>query len=168
MDFVTAIKTCFSKYATFQGRAARPEFWWWTLFWVLLISAVAAISYSLYVVITLALFLPGLAVSVRRLHDVGRSGWFLLFPVSLGAIALIVSRTAGLHRLYSASGGTMVANNASGLLVAAGIFGVMGFVAELVLLVWFCQKGHAGPNRYGEAPLTSVSAATQRPMAVSS
>jgi uncharacterized membrane protein YhaH (DUF805 family) len=156
MDFVTAIKTCFSKYATFQGRAGRSEYWWWIFFSVLLAIVLEAISHSLHDVASLALFLPSLAVSVRRLHDGDRSGWFLLLPVPFMAIAAVLG-VAGLH---VASGGTV--------LVAAGVFGVMAFGAELVLLVWFCQKGPAGPNRYGEAPLTSLSAAPARPMVLSS
>jgi len=85
MDFVQAVKTCFSKYATFSGRASRPEYWWFFLFEILLIVGTAMVSDMLNALAGLALILPAMAVSVRRLHDVGRSGWFLL----LGLIPLV-------------------------------------------------------------------------------
>jgi uncharacterized membrane protein YhaH (DUF805 family) len=81
MDFVTAIKTCLSKYATFSGRASRPEYWWFFLFEVLVLVGTAMVSDWLYAIAALALLLPALAVGVRRLHDVGRSGWFLLLAI---------------------------------------------------------------------------------------
>ena len=81
MDFVTAIKTCLSKYATFSGRASRPEYWWFFLFEVLVLIGTAMVSDWLYAIAALALLLPALAVGVRRLHDVGRSGWFLLLAI---------------------------------------------------------------------------------------
>lgn len=91
-----AIRTVFSKYATFTGRAARPEFWWWALFAFIvmfvarfidqLIFGAPVVSDGIMVyspqplssIVGLGLFLPYLAVSVRRLHDTGRSGWWWL------------------------------------------------------------------------------------------
>jgi uncharacterized membrane protein YhaH (DUF805 family) len=85
MDFVTAVKTCLGKYATFQGRAARSEYWYFTLFMFILnlISGVIAgaslgVLAVLPMVLMIALFLPSLAVSVRRLHDLDKSGWWVL------------------------------------------------------------------------------------------
>lgn len=104
MDFTTAIRTCFSKYVDFSGRARRSEYWYFALF-NLLASFVALILDNLLgtdydtgssgligTVLSLALFLPSLAVGVRRLHDTGRSGWWLLlwFVVIIGWIVLIV------------------------------------------------------------------------------
>ena len=71
MGFGSAIKSCFSKYATFNGRASRSEYWWWVLF-TLIFSFIPFVN-----IITGILFLlPGLAVFVRRMHDTGRSGWW--------------------------------------------------------------------------------------------
>jgi uncharacterized membrane protein YhaH (DUF805 family) len=91
MGFQQAVATCFSKYATFQGRAHRPEYWWWTLFVILYGIAVWIIALILYAVVgagiaivvgllgLVAVILPGISVSVRRLHDVDRSGgWFFI------------------------------------------------------------------------------------------
>lgn len=78
MTFGESIQTCFSKYATFSGRASRSEYWWWFLFIFLATAATGIISDKLSAVFSLAVLLPGLAVGVRRLHDIDKSGWFLL------------------------------------------------------------------------------------------
>lgn len=100
MSFADAIKSCFSQYVGFAGRARRSEFWYFYLF-TIIVSIIAsvlqrAVSNSSSGVITgivgLALILPSLAVGVRRLHDTGRSGWWILIgliPV-IGTIVLIV------------------------------------------------------------------------------
>jgi uncharacterized membrane protein YhaH (DUF805 family) len=91
MPIVDAVKTCFAKYADFNGRASRGEYWWFFLA-VLLASAVAiTISYRLYTLISLLTLLPTIAVGARRLHDTNRSGWWqLLSLVPLGVIVLVV------------------------------------------------------------------------------
>ncbi len=97
MDFVTAVKTGLGKYVTFDGRARRSEFWFFILFTILLsvvtsaIDAVTGIG-ILGPIASLAVFLPGLAVSVRRLHDTGRSGWWylLIFVPVVGLIVLVI------------------------------------------------------------------------------
>ena len=91
VSFGEAIKTCFSKYADFSGRARRSEFWYWTLF-SFLVGIILAWIPVLGQIICLAFFVPGLAVSVRRLHDIGRSGWWYLlcFVPIVGPIILIV------------------------------------------------------------------------------
>ena len=92
MTFGEAINSCFAKYATFDGRASRSEFWWWCLFTFLASAAFGILSQKLAGVFSLLVLLPSLAVAVRRLHDTDRSGWFLLLwlvPV-IGWIVLIV------------------------------------------------------------------------------
>jgi uncharacterized membrane protein YhaH (DUF805 family) len=119
MGFTEAISTGFRNYVNFSGRAVRSEFWFWVLF-AILASIVAGIidavlfgldgSSAIESLVGLALFLPGLAVSVRRLHDTDRTGWWIL----LGLIPLI------------------------------GI---------IILIVWYCQRGTIGANRFGADPL---------------
>ena len=92
MTFGESIKTCFSKYATFDGRAAPSEFWWFFLFTLLVSAGTGIVSEMLSGLFSLAVLLPSLAVGARRLHDTDRSGWFLLLwliPV-IGWIILIV------------------------------------------------------------------------------
>ena len=134
MTFIDAVRSGFSNYVTFSGRARRSEFWFWFLF-AIIAGVVAAVLDSMLfpammdvqtdlgdgvasfsaqggpisALVSLGLFLPGLAVAVRRLHDVDRSGWWLL----LAFIPLI------------------------------GI---------IVLIVWWCTEGTRGPNRFGPDP----------------
>jgi len=96
MTFSQSIASCFKGYVRFSGRASRSEFWYFALFVVialLVLGIIEAIIVSaqpdavpfLTLVFNLATFLPQLAVSVRRLHDIDKSGWWVL----LGAVPLI-------------------------------------------------------------------------------
>lgn len=78
MTFGDSIRSCFSKYAMFDGRAPRAEYWWWLLFTVLASAGAGIVSDKLSALFSLAVLLPSLAVGARRLHDTNRSGWFLL------------------------------------------------------------------------------------------
>lgn len=100
MDFMTAAKTCImKKYVDFNGRAQRSEYWFFYLFYILVFMVVGLVGVLispevagiLYVVLALGFFLPMLGVSVRRLHDVNRSGFWLficLVPL-VGPIILL-------------------------------------------------------------------------------
>jgi len=120
MDFVTAVKTCFSKFATFEGRAARSEYWFFALFLALASAVLTVVDIALGIevlslIFSLITLIPSIAVSVRRLHDTNRSGWWYLL-IFIPLIGLIV------------------------------------------LLIWFCTRGTAGPNRFGEDPLGAADA----------
>jgi uncharacterized membrane protein YhaH (DUF805 family) len=87
------------KYAVFSGRAQRAEYWYFFLFNTIISFILTIISpvdvvndLGIHVVFALAIFLPGLGVSVRRLHDVGKSGWMLLIALIpfIGTIWYIV------------------------------------------------------------------------------
>ncbi len=91
-------KMAFRKYAEFEGRSRRREYWFFALFYVLIAIAVGILSaildwaFVLYIALTLVFIIPSLAVTVRRLHDIGKSGWFYfisLIPL-VGSIILIV------------------------------------------------------------------------------
>jgi uncharacterized membrane protein YhaH (DUF805 family) len=78
MTFQESVRTCLGKYADFSGRATRSEYWWFALA-CLIASVVAALIHPyVNVAVALLVLLPQIAVGVRRLHDSGRSGWFLL------------------------------------------------------------------------------------------
>lgn len=92
-----AVRRVLTQYATFSGRARRSEYWWFYLAYV--IAAVVATIIDgilgvpvLEVLLALGLLIPGLAVGVRRLHDVGKSGWWLLIGLIplVGPIVLLV------------------------------------------------------------------------------
>jgi uncharacterized membrane protein YhaH (DUF805 family) len=101
MGFTEAISSGFRNYVSFAGRAARSEFWFWFLFTVLVSIAAGILDFvisgggrlsPISGLASLALFLPGLAVSVRRLHDTDRSGWWILLILIplIGAIVLLI------------------------------------------------------------------------------
>ena len=108
MEFGKAVSTCFSKYATFSGRASRSEYWWFYLFsiLVLIVSYIAlffilkSLSFGsdtvifvsvLPLIVSLVLFFPSIAVACRRLHDIGRSGWWQLISLTIiGLIPLLI------------------------------------------------------------------------------
>ncbi len=91
---VDAVKSGFQHYVGFNGRASRSEYWWWYLFAVIVavVAAIADSSGVLAGLIGLGLFLPGLAVGFRRLHDSGRSAWWLLIAIVplIGILVLLV------------------------------------------------------------------------------
>jgi uncharacterized membrane protein YhaH (DUF805 family) len=102
MDFFTAIKTVFAKYATFSGRAPRAEFWFFCLFTFLggLITAVLDAALfpeqqllsPLNTIFTLVTLVPAISCTARRLHDIDKSGWWQLlwFLPIIGWIIVIV------------------------------------------------------------------------------
>jgi len=91
MNFQDAVRLCFQKYADFNGRAARPEFWWFFLFCLAGALLLEFVSSGVSWIFSVATLLPSLAVGSRRLHDTNKSGWFQLIwlvPL-LGWIAMI-------------------------------------------------------------------------------
>jgi uncharacterized membrane protein YhaH (DUF805 family) len=103
MTFPDAVRRGLRNYATFTGRARRSEFWFFWLFNLLLHMAAAVLDAAilgdgtlLNSLVSLGLLLPNVAVSVRRLHDVGRSGWWLLIGLVplVGIVVLLLWYTA--------------------------------------------------------------------------
>ena len=91
MQFDEAVKICFSKYADFDGRADRSEFWWFWLFSVLCIVYLFALGSTVSGLVSLGLMLPSLSCGARRLHDIDCSGWWqLLLLTGIGWFALMV------------------------------------------------------------------------------
>lgn len=90
LSFFDSIRICFQKYAEFQGRASRPEFWWFALFVTLAATAFAYVNENLASVFLIAVLLPFLAVSTRRLRDSGKNPWWTLFIlVPVGGIVML-------------------------------------------------------------------------------
>lgn len=132
MTFSESIKTCLSKFVTWQGRASRSEYWYFVLFAVICYAVSVVIDRALgltfmmanpisgeqqsmgygyvYCLTALVLLLPSLSAMVRRLHDTNRSGWWYW-------IALIP------------------------------------LIGIILLIVWFCSRGTVGNNNYGSDPL---------------
>lgn len=144
MTFTESIKTCFSKYVTFAGRASRSDFWYFILFcllgndilsffdgFVLGMSAIQPAS----LVFSSVTFLPSICVTTRRLHDGNRRGWWQL--IWLAPIPVFIA-AYGLNSHY--------------LRIVGGIAVI---ACVVVLLVWLIAKGSEGDNRFGSNPLAA-------------
>lgn len=87
MDMIEACKNFWTRYAEFDGRSRRSEYWWSQLMLFVISSVLGAT-----IVAPLACLIPAIAISVRRLHDIGKSGWYVLFALIplVGAVMLII------------------------------------------------------------------------------
>ncbi|TMV10220.1 DUF805 domain-containing protein [Ruegeria sediminis] len=175
MTFSDAIRTCFSKFFTFSGRASRPEYWYFFLF-VVICNIVAGIvdsavftqvttteadgaktitatsSQPVQSIVGLVLFLPNLAVAWRRMHDTGRSGLYALFPLllALGAGAVLVFGI-GLASSFEHGGTLDLLFTRATLLVVIPALLVL-LVSPLLMLWWLTRPSQPGTNQYGPNP----------------
>ena len=137
------------RYAEFNGRSRRKEYWMFTLFLILvsvvllLLEMAAGVDEMfgagggpLSLIFTLATFVPSLSVSVRRLHDVDRTGWWLVVPL----VALVLLGFAGVTQF--------------GWLAA--VAGIVALVSLIVILVFAVSDGTPGPNRFGPDPKNPI------------
>ena len=164
MGFGQAIRSVFSKYATFSGRARRSEYWYFYLFSILAGMAAGLLDAMLFsgatndafkssggpiaAVLNIALLLPSLAVTVRRLHDTGHSGWLLLGIIAYAVVAVVVF-VVGIGGAMA--GGTQPDFASPVAVVGVVLFlGIFGFAIYLFVLM--VSNGTPGPNRYGEDP----------------
>ena len=160
------------RYADFSGRSRRMEFWMWVLFQFLLgfvfliiimaaggmaalsgdptqamaVGGVVVVIYLLNLLLMLAFFIPNLAVTVRRLHDTDRSGWWIMLfwgPYLMMILSLFV---VGAGTVSQNQGGAM----AGGLLYLLSTLALL--VGGIVLLVFMFLEGTRGPNKYGPDP----------------
>lgn len=161
------------RYAEFSGRSRRMEFWmfqlgvWllWIALWVVMMvvglgTASAArdpasgmvgmfasmgIFVVIFAIVGLGLFIPQLAVAVRRLHDTDRSGWWILLPLAPYVLTILLAVMGA-------------ASQSSALLGVAMICNLLVIAAAIVLLVFYCLPGTPGPNKYGPDPMGGSSA----------
>lgn len=138
-------------YVTFSGRARRAEYWYFTLFAVILLMIAATldaicfgeINKWFYGMTGLFLLLPSIAVLIRRLHDIGRSGVIVVWYY----VATIVWSFVSVAVLIASIGGPT-----TGFLVLL-MGGILVFLVwSVVFLVWCCTPGTPGPNEYGPDP----------------
>ena len=92
VGFIEAIKLAFVHYADFNGRSRRSEYWWFTLFNTIFGFVLGLLLPNFAWIWSLIVLLPSLSICIRRLHDVGKSGWFylwILLPL-IGYIMILV------------------------------------------------------------------------------
>ena len=175
------------KYAEFNGRSRRSEFWLWILFRILLgmVTGIGAFAWlapamphlkdhpELFMpryftvwptlsLINLALFIPSLAVGVRRLHDINRSGWWIIMPIVVAFVGVTIFMIVFGTHIFQAA---MAHQNGSEMTESEGlhlVFGMFGYlflcvvlpslIAQIVMLVFYVTDGTAGSNRFGNDP----------------
>ena len=149
--FGRAVRRCFAKYATFSGRASRPEYWWFALFLFLghsaagIVDAAAfdpgtALFAPLFGLVTL---LPVLAAGWRRMHDSGRSGLHLVYPfIVMVGIASFGGLAMGFPegRVQDAS------------MIVLAFAGLVFLISPLLVLWWLTRPSDPNPNPYGPPP----------------
>jgi len=152
MSFGEAIKSVFSKYATFSGRARRSEFWYFYLFYILVASGLSFLSLMipiakyLYILFGLGVFLPYTAVTVRRLHDIGKSGWILLiFMVATLLISMMVFLFIDII-VPTNEGSSMT------VFIVHSLFVFIVFALAIWLIVCLCKDSQPGENKWGPNP----------------
>jgi uncharacterized membrane protein YhaH (DUF805 family) len=161
VNFQTAIRSGFNNYANFKGRATRAEYWWWALF-SLIVQLVTSGQNAIGDLIGLAILLPSVAVTIRRLHDTNRRGWWFALPIGSLGLAFITFMAFAVSTAFSLvdpsewdpqnlfDGGSFIAILIIVLaLISAVTTGVANFVFTLL-------KGDAGENRFGPPPPPSI------------
>lgn len=171
MSFITAIKTCFSKYIDFSGRASRSEFWWFALFTILVSFLLSWVDMMIFGidpqtqapkqpiswVFSLLVALPTLAVSWRRLHDIGRTGLWSLAPWAMTVI-LMIGIFMGIAVFGALQNAGMTQDSlqpaANGLtMVGLTVFLLIYIALSILLLIWFLKPSQIGTNLYGPQPM---------------
>lgn len=144
MGFRKSIETCLSKYADFRGRASRSEYWYFVLFVIVvaLIASVLDVLLSTFVVnalSSLALLLPNLSVVVRRLHDTGRSGyWVLAFYLTIG---ITLTLSVGISLYYPSP------------VIIPLLLVTCLIILIIIYFVFTLLPSMEGDNKYGPNPL---------------
>ena len=157
MSPAEAISSVFRNYVNFGGRAPRSEYWWFILFAVVSQIVLNFIPFFGWIY-SLALFLPSLAVAVRRLHDTNRTGWWVLFYLvpAFGTVVLAIVFFAlfGLDGVDSSFADEVewgVIGVLLGIPIVIGL--IVSLVSTIVILVFLILPGTPGPNRFGPDPL---------------
>lgn len=142
---------CFKKYFQFNGRSSRYEYWSFYLV-NLMINLVLSIPVLavLSLIYSLAVLIPGLAVAVRRMHDINKSGWKLLLPIGLYTLLFVVLAAVGAVFSYTNNESPVSETIKTVLFICLGGFGTLALI--IIYLYWMFKKGDATANKYGPAP----------------
>jgi len=151
------------RYFEFSGRSSRSEFWFFVLFMVILLVIASIIDQFvlgsegpgiLYFIVAIVHLIPGIAVSVRRLHDIDRTGlWVLLFwlvPIVVSLIGMIFLG-GSIFMMMSGDSAGMAAGFAT---MGAGflLIAVIDLAIAIIAIVFYVTPGTLGPNTYGPPP----------------
>lgn len=162
VDFLTAIKLFFANYANFNGRSTRAEFWWVALFTfgVSTILSILGLDF-ISILFSLAVIIPNLAISFRRFHDTGRSGWWVIglcLASLIGAIimygpifsAVLGNSVDNLKPEALAGAFTSSISQNIGTIFTGGLIAVVATIWNIVILIQpSAPDNKYGPNPYG-------------------
>lgn len=145
---INAYKAYWKRYFDFKGRTSRSNFWWAILgqFIVSIFVGVLAnilTSDAVNTLWSLVTLIPGLSLNVRRLHDVDRSGWWIVLvyvPIVLFVVSLTLTTASLVMSAEAASGGFGLATI---------VFGLLALIVAIYFIILFVKKGVQGENRYG-------------------
>lgn len=151
MSLGRAVATCLGKYATFSGRASRAEYWWFALFLWLVQAGAGIVDSALFPIegavfrplVGLAMLLPWLAAGWRRMHDTGRSGLHLFYPLIVAAGIVMAGGIA-----IGLPGGRMQETLMIVILFAGHVF----LISPLLVLWWLTRPSEPRANPYGPPP----------------
>jgi uncharacterized membrane protein YhaH (DUF805 family) len=163
MTFREAIIICLRKYFTFSGRASRSEYWWFFLFCLLGGALFSALEQFINGItgtpngpkllsgaFNLATLIPGLAVGFRRMHDTGRSGLYLFYPlIAMIGLSIFIG-LSGNAELLASENPAAAFEGAFGLIVMIAIIAIM--ISPFIVLWWLTRPSQPGPNQYGPNP----------------
>ncbi len=168
MDPVTAVKTCFKKYADFTGRARRSEYWWFILF-VTIVSSIFNYGGLIFPVLSfigalcsLVFTIPQLAVTTRRVHDTGHSGWWVwtlavLAFSALGALVVVLEPySSELFQVTDTFAQAEIMTEA--IQAAPAAFSIVAFcglactLLGIVVFIFTLLDSKWGENKYGPSP----------------
>ena len=158
MPFFAAVQSGFRNYANFKGRAPRSEYWWWTLFTLIVQAATSGFGDTIGGLVSLGVLLPSIAVQVRRLHDTNRSGWWILWPIaSLGVaiaafIAFAVSTALDLVDPSEWDPATAFDGMSGAVIVVIVVSIFVALVTGIANLVFTLQRSQPSENRFGPPP----------------
>ena len=162
VDFITAIKMYFANYANFKGRSTRAEYWWVMLFMFLVscaLSLFGTIGNYINYAFSLACLIPGLALGTRRLHDTGKSGWWLvIFYIAMAAcfawVVTILVKNAPSLLTGNPNEVAMMGEEILPVIASVAIPYMVMFAGSIWWIVLMCKKSEPdnqyGPNPYGE------------------
>lgn len=161
LNFQTAIKLCFNNYFNFKGRSRRSEYWWFALFIfaIDLIAVIPLVGGIVAFVGFLATIIPQIAVTTRRLHDIGRSGWWQLLFVPLIFVTLILFLGSIILSLFLLSEEIEWIN--IGIFIGSFICLALSTVLLITWIFWLTRPGDTGTNKYGADPRQIYETANQ-------
>lgn len=171
MTFAQSVKTCFRKYFTFAGRASRSEYWWFFLFIILSSLVCGALDSLLFgsgtyeaeltdtnvalraeadgpltTLFSLGTFIPALAAGWRRMHDSGRSGLYLLYPlIAMAGLGMFLA-------VFGSFGATGTGALGGPVAIITVVAVIILALSPFIVLFWLTRPSQSGSNTYGPNP----------------